>query len=473
MAIYYFEPHGQEPYLIHEDWNYNKHLVKFNKALKAGETYSFSIVSSFTTTQHYQDPVNEAERLSIFAALEGKDRLVGRHEVEWEKLWNSDIIIENDIQAQKDVRLALYHLYSFIRAGTSYSLSPMGLSGLGYNGHIFWDAELWMFPPLLLLHPELARSLLEYRFERLEAAKRNARAHGYNGAMFPWESAEDGLEETPVWALTGPFQHHITGCIGWACWKYYQVTKDKKWLLERGYPILKEVADFWTSRVERKKIGIFEINNVIGANEWQENVNNNAFTNAMAITSLKFAVRAAQELNIIPNPDWELVAKNIPILQFPDGTTRENSTYNGEIIKQADANLLSYPLEIITDPIQIEKNLQFYEPRISPEGPAMGYAILSVLYSRLGNSNKAYELFVRSYEPNKELPFGVLSESPNKKNPYFTTGAGGMLQAVMFGFGGLSISDDGIQQLKTSLPFKWDSLEIKLPQRSFLGLNEE
>ena len=80
----------------------------------------------------------------------------------------------------------------------------------------------------------MARSLLDYRFERLEAARQNAKSHGYKGAMFPWESSANGSEDTPVWALTGPFQHHITGCIGWAFWKYYEVTGDLDWLRENN-----------------------------------------------------------------------------------------------------------------------------------------------------------------------------------------------------------------------------------------------
>ncbi|HYC84265.1 MAG TPA: glycoside hydrolase family 65 protein, partial [Chryseosolibacter sp.] len=343
-SIIFPETHGKEPALIHEDWDYNMHLLKFSKTLKAGETYSFSMVSSATSTAHYDDPLNEAERLTIFAKLEGTERLLQRHQQEWEKLWKSDIQIEGDIQAQKDVRFALYHLYSFAREGTAYSLSPMGLSGLGYNGHVFWDTELWMYPPLLALQPGIAKSLLEYRFQRLEAARQNAFSHGYRGAMFPWESSDEGSEDTPVWALTGPFQHHITGCVGWAFWKYYQVTKDRLWLRERGYPVLKEVADFWASRVERKGPGRYEINNVIGANEWQENIDNNAFTNGMAITALRYATMAANELGIAPDPDWEHVAQNIPILKFADGTTRENASYDGVDIKQADVNLLAYPL---------------------------------------------------------------------------------------------------------------------------------
>ncbi len=459
-SIIFSEPHGQEPDLIHEDWDYNMHLMKFSKDLKAGETYRFSVVASATSTEHYKDPLNEAERLTIFAKLEGTQRLLERHRAEWEKLWKSDIVIDGDPQSQRDIRFALYHLYSFAREGTAYSLSPMGLSGLGYNGHVFWDTELWMYPPLLVLQPEIAKSLLEYRYQRLDAARQNAFSHGYKGAMFPWESSDEGSEDTPVWALTGPFQHHITGCVGWAFWKYYEVTRDKTWLRERGYPILREVADFWTSRVERKGPGRYEINNVIGANEWQENIDNNAFTNGMAISVLRYATLAAKELGIQADPDWNHVADNIPILKFPDGTTRENATYDGVDIKQADVNLLAFPLGLITDRSQIEKDLRYYEPRMSPEGPAMGVSVLATLHARLGNAGHAYELFRKSYQPNQVPPFGVLAEAAGGTNPYFATGAGGMLQSVIFGFGGLSISEKGITRQKAALPTRWKSLKI-------------
>src|SRR5688572_1170409 len=460
-SFIFSEQHGKEPDLVHEDWDYNMHLLKFSKSLKAGEQYTFSIVSSATSTAQFDDPLNEAERLTVFAKLEGTARLLQRHEAAWEKLWKSDIVVEGDEQSQKDIRFALYHLYSFAREGTAYSLSPMGLSGLGYNGHVFWDTELWMYPPLLVLHPEIAKSLLEYRYQRLEAARQNAFSHGYKGAMFPWESSDAGTEDTPVWALTGPFQHHITGCVGWAFWKYYQVTKDKIWLRDRGYPVLKEVADFWASRVERIGPGKYEINNVIGANEWQENIDNNAFTNGMAISVLRFATLAAKELGLRADPEWEHVASNIPVLKFPDGTTKENRTYNGEQIKQADVNLLSFPLDFTQDRSQIEKDLAYYEGRMSPEGPAMGFSVLATLHARLGNTQKAFEIFQQSYKRNQVPPFGVLAETAGGTNPYFATGAGGMLQSVIFGFGGLRVSNEGVSQLKSALPPSWKTLQIK------------
>lgn len=453
--------HQKEPKLIHEMWDNNMHLSRFSKNLKAGETFKFAVAGSSITSAHHPDPLNEAERLTIFAKLEGRDRLIKFHNEAWDKLWESDIQIEGDPQAQQDVHSMLYHLYSFSRAGTALSPSPMGLSGLGYNGHVFWDTDVWMFPALLVLQPEIAKSLIEYRYQRLDAARQNAFSHGYKGAMFPWESADSGVEETPVWALSGPFEHHISACVALAAWNYYSVTQDKEWLREKGWPILSSTADFWASRVERNGPGKYEIKNVVAADEWAENVDNNAFTNAAAKANLQNANAAAKILGFKTSDDWTQVAKNIPILKMENGVTREHASYKGEGIKQADVNLLAYPLKEITDPKQILKDLEYYESRVPDEGtPAMTQAVFSLLYARLGNGSKAYHFFKDAYEPNLNPPFRVIAETKGGTNPYFATGAGGIIQSLLMGFGGLDITPDGIVQLKSSLPSQWKSLKI-------------
>jgi trehalose/maltose hydrolase-like predicted phosphorylase len=130
--------------------------------------------------------------LRLFAYHEGKERNIKQHRDERDALWNSgDIEITRQPELKKNIRFALYHLYSFVRAETYYSMLSMGLSGLGYNGYVLWDTELWMIPPLLILQPAIAESLLEYLFDRLGAAKLDAFSHGYRGAMFPWESDQD------------------------------------------------------------------------------------------------------------------------------------------------------------------------------------------------------------------------------------------------------------------------------------------
>ncbi|MEI8073333.1 MAG: glycoside hydrolase family 65 protein [Bacteroidota bacterium] len=455
------EPHGQEPRVIHEMWDNNMHLMKFSRKIKAGETYRFSIAGSSITSAHHDDPLNEAERMTIFAKLEGRERLINFHNKAWDELWKSDIVIEGDDQSQQDIHSMLYHLYSFSREGTANSPSPMGLSGLGYNGHVFWDAELWMYPSYLVLHPEMAKGMVEYRYLRLDAARKNAFNHGYKGAMFPWESAATGVEETPVWALSGPFEHHITACVGLAAWNYYCVSQDKDWLKERGWPILKDVADFWASRVERNGPGQFDIKNVVAADEWAENVDNNAWTNAAAKATLQNAIAAAKLLGLKADPDWANVASNIPILKFPDGVTKEHATYHGEGIKQADANLLSYPLKEITDPVAIRKDLEYYSTRVPNEGtPAMTQAIFTLLYARLGDGAKAFHFFQDAYIPNLNPPLRVIAETKGGTNPYFATGAGGIVQSVLMGFGGLEITSQGIVQVKSSLPPHWKKLTI-------------
>ena len=461
-SFLFSEAHGSEPRVIHEMWDNNMHLMKFAKKLKGGEAYRYSIVGSSITSAHHNDPLNEAERLTIFAKLQGRERLVEMHNKAWEELWKSDIVIDGDAQSQQDVHSMIYHLYSFVREGTSNSPSPMGLSGLGYNGHVFWDTELWMFPAILQLQPAMAKSMVEYRFERLEAAKKNAFGKGYKGAMYPWESAETGVEETPVWALSGPFEHHITACVAIAAWKYYSVTQDKNWLREKGWPILKNTADFWASRVERNGPGKYDIKNVVAADEWAENVDNNAFTNAAAKANLQYATEAAKILGVAADADWMNVFNNIPILKLPDGTTNEHATYKGEGIKQADVNLLAYPLKEVTDPKQIKKDLDYYSVRVPDEGtPAMTQAIFSLLYARIGETDKAFHFFKDSYVPNFLPPFNVIAETKGGTNPYFATGAGGILQSVLNGFGGLEITSTGIIQLKSKLPKEWKSLTLK------------
>ena len=467
------EKHGEEPRVIHEMWDNNMHLMKFSKQLKAGETYHFSIAGSSITSAHHEDPLNEAERMTITAKLEGREKLIEFHNKAWDEIWKSDIIIEGDAQAQQDIHSMMYHLYSFVREGTALSPSPMGLSGLGYNGHVFWDTEIWMYPAILVLHPEMAKSMVEYRFQRLAAAKQNAFNHGYKGAMFPWESAGSGVEETPVWALSGPFEHHITACVGIAAWNYYCVTQDKDWLKEKGYPILKEAAIFWASRVERNGPGKFDIKNVVASDEWAENIDNDAFTNAAAKAVLQDATTAALLLGLTPDADWLNVAKNIPILKMENGVTKEFATYKGEGIKQADVNLLAYPLKEITDSKQIKKDLEYYETKVPDEGtPAMTQGVFTLLYSRLGDGAKAYHFFEDAYLPNLLPPLRVIAETKGGTNPYFGTGAGGILQSVLMGFGGLEITPKGITQIKTALPPKWKSVTltgIGLQKKTFVN----
>lgn len=430
--------------------------------LRKGETARFALVGSICTTESFDDPWNESERQVIYAVREGIDHLIEAHERLWERLWQSDIEIEGDREAQLQTRFALYSLYGSIREGSRRSIPPMGLTMPGYNGHIFWDSEIWMFPALLVLRPELARQMLDFRFDGLDAARRRASVHGYRGAMYPWEADPRGEESTPTSALTGPLEHHISADIAIACWNYYCVTHDRAWLLSEGYPILREMAAFWCDRVMRNDDGSYSIRNVIGANEYAVGVTDNAFTNGSARRALEYAAEAAELCGERPDPQWREIAAGLRILRFADGTTREHAAYDGEQIKQADANLLGYPLGIVTDRESLLRDLAYYAERIDPQnGPAMSYSVFAVQYARLGMAREAEAMFRRAYRPNLRPPFGTFAETATSGNPYFMTGAGGMLQAVLFGFGGLEITPEGLVQRASVLPASWKSLTIR------------
>ena len=430
--------------------------------LRRGERASFALVGTVCTTGSFADPWNESERQAIYAVREGAGKLAAAHESLWRDLWRGDIEISGDPEAQRAVRFAIFNIYSSIREGSRRSIAPMGLTSLSYNGHIFWDAEMWIYPALLVLRPELAREMVDYRTDRTAPARLRAAAHGYRGAMFPWEADDLGEESTPNFALTGPLEHHITADVAIGAWNYFRVTRDLDWLRREGYPLIRACAEFWCSRVCRNDDGTYSIRNVVGADEYAIGVDDNAFTNGSARCALEYAAAAAEACGQAPDPRWRETARGIRIERFPDGTTREHASYDGETIKQADANLLGYPLGVVADREGQLRDMAYYKERINKtRGPAMSHSVFAVQYARAGMRAEAEEMFERSYKPNLRPPFGVFAETATSNNPYFVTGAGGMLQAVLFGFAGLEITDEGLVQGRGLLPKGWKSLTVK------------
>ncbi|MDQ2744434.1 MAG: hypothetical protein M3Z66_19380, partial [Chloroflexota bacterium] len=212
---------------------------------------------------------------------------LSEHEQAWASLWETDIEIEGDAEAQQFARAALFYLWSSIREDDRWSIAPMGLSSNGYNGHIFWDAELWMYPPLLLTQPDMARACLAYREDTLQPAADRAATNGYRGAQFPWEAAFTGQEVTPHWADTRDFQLHITADVAIGQWWYYLNTQDIAWLRDHGFRVIRACAEFWVSRVEYvAERNRYEISDVVCADEYAAHVDNDAFTNAAVRSSL-------------------------------------------------------------------------------------------------------------------------------------------------------------------------------------------
>lgn len=437
--------------------------------LEAGKPYTFHVLGTTLSNVRHQDVRNELERMALFMAVEGPARLLKKHTDAWHKLWESDIVIEGDNQSQQDVHNMLFHAYGFLRADSRMSHSPMGLSGFGYNGHVFWDAETWVFPAILLLQPEMAKSMLDYRFDRLEAAKWNAYKHGYRGAKFPWESSASGFEDLAPHNHYGNFEDHVTADIAIAAWQYYQVTQDLDWLKETGFPIIKECADFWVSRVDVNPAGGYDLINVIGADEWNvslrggKNVDNNAYTIGTVKTNLEIAQKAAKLVGGKVDAEWAKVAAGLKFKYLDNGVIREHDTYvDGTKTKQADVALLAYPLNLLTGKDEIRKNLEYYIATVPRKStPAMSKSVYSILYSRIGDADNAWYYFQDSYIPNLNAPFRVIAEFDGGTNPFFITGAGGTLQSILMGFGGLQITDQGVVAGKSAVPSQWTGLTLK------------
>lgn len=442
--------------------------IKLNK----GQTTGLEAVAVTVTTAEFADPWNESERQVLYAIASGTDELTKRHNKAWESLWQGDIIIEGNPELQAHTRAALYNIYSAMLPGSDRSIAPMGLSSDHYYGHIFWDADTWILPALAILQPELARSMANYRINTLAQAQRRASAYGYRGAMYPWESDESGEESTPTFALTGPLEHHVTADVARGVWLSYCATADTTWLRDKAYPVLRDCADFWVSRATPNPDGTYSINSVVGADEYAIGVDDNAFTNGAAVRALQYATQAALTLGVAPNPDWERVASSMKF-HYIDGSDviAEYKGYEGEKIKQADVALLAFPLDIISDPRIIDRNIRYYDSKIdSINGPAMSHSAMAVNYARMGQPEKAARYIDRAYRPNLRGPFHNLSETPGNNHVYFATGAGGLLQALIFGYAGLDIDttgEQGIVTRKGSLPASIKSITVTTPTDTF------
>ncbi|GAC1514829.1 MAG: hypothetical protein NVS2B16_22150 [Chloroflexota bacterium] len=423
----------------------------------AGDSFTAAQLIRVATSLENDDP----RALSQFRNGDYGE-LKARHEAAWERLWQTDIEIAGDPGAQQFLRAALFYLWSTVRDNDEWSIAPMGLSSNGYNGHIFWDAELWMYPSLLVTQPTLAKACVAYRERTITAARDRARLNNYRGAQFPWEGAFTGEEMTPTWAETRDFQIHVTADVAIAQWWYYLNTGDRDWLRVHGYPIIKECAEFWVSRVEHNaSTDRYEVSDVVCADEYAAHVDNDAFTNASVRVALLIAERAARLCDQPVDPSWHEVAMKMYIPFDPDQQVHvEYDGYDGGLTKQADVELLTYTLEYVANPRQIARDLDYYDRAIDPDGPAMSFSVYSIISAQLGRGEAAYRYFQRSYVPNTRPPFHVFSETPTNDEYFFCTGIGGSLQAILFGFSGLRLREGGFL-LNPLLPPGWRSLYLK------------
>jgi hypothetical protein len=258
-------------------------------------------------------------------------------------------------------------------------------------------------------------------------------ATGYDGARYPWESALDGTEQIPPPPSVnseGLYEQHITADVALAQWQYYLATGDKGWLAQRGSPVLSQAAAFWASRVTSDSDSSYHIDGVTGPDEENPDVNDEAYTNVAAKTTLQDAVEAAAALGVSPPATWARIASKLVVptnaaLQIHP----EFSTYQGQLVKQADVTLLQHPWDYPMPASFAQADIDYYVPRTDPAGPSMSDAVNSIDTSALGTPGCASYVYTQSsVEPFIRDVFDQFSETKTGGAFTFMTGIGGFLQ---------------------------------------------
>ncbi len=419
-------------------------------AVTAGGSYTVTKFAGIATAGTGSGAATAARQQAAAAAAAGFAGTLAENTAAWTALWAGRIDVLGSPVLATEVNASEFYLWASTRDGSDWSISPAGLSSNDYNGHIFWDAETWMYPPLLAQHPSLAAGIDAYRYERLGAAEAHARATGYSGARFPWESALDGTEQIPPPASVnseGLYEQHITADVALAQWQYYLATGDKTWLARYGWPVLSQTAAFWASRVSPGAGGSYHIDGVTGPDEENPDVNDEVYTNVGAAATLRIAARAARVVGVSAPASWTKIADGLLVLYDAGSQVNpEYSGYQGQMVKQADATMLYYPWGYASSRASPQADLDYYVPRTDPGGPSMSDAINSIDTSALGSPGCASYVYTqRSVEPFIKDPFDQFSETRTGGAFTFTTGIGGFLQEFLYGYPGLRWSASSVQ----------------------------
>lgn len=434
----------------------------------------------------------------------------------WSSYWNDqNIVIEGNDYDQLAIRFAQYHLKVMTPSHDNRcGIAAKGLSGEGYKGHSFWDTEIFILPFYTYSKPEIARKLLEYRYLSIGGARKKAKDNGYEGAMYPWESAwlEDG-EVTPVWGAvdivtgkstkiwSGFIEQHITSDITFAIWQYYMVTNDEDFMEKYGYEIMFDTAIFWASRLEWDEIKQrYHINEIIGPDEYKEHVDNDAFTNWLAYWTIETAINYYNKLkesdsevirklesklslqnamenwttklpkiylpeprdldNVIPQNDTFLSLEDIDLTKYKNqehiGSMFKDYNLDQvnkiQVVKQADVVMLLYLLEHKFSKEVKKANYDYYEKRTLHDS-SLSLSTHSILASDIDEKDLAYKLFQEA----TKIDLGENMKTSD--HGIHAASLGGLWQIVVNGFGGVRMVGGNLR-INPKLPENWSRLSF-------------
>lgn len=435
-------------------------------------------------------------------AQRGYHALLAASAEDWRNGWQRCRVEVNSVNEadQRALDFALYHLRVMTPAHDERSsIGAKGMTGEGYKGHVFWDTEVFLLPFHLFTNPAVARNLLRYRWHNLPGAREKARKNGWQGALFPWESARSGEEETPEFAAinirTGLRQkvasalaeHHLVADIAWAVVAYWQATGDEQFMAREGLTLLLDTARFWISRAVKVNNRL-EIHDVIGPDEYTEHVNNNAFTNYMAhynvAQALHFARRfgctdeafmhraehflqhlwrpAIQSDGVLPQDDTFLSKPVIDLTAYKAKPGKQTilldysraEVNERQILKQADVVMLTYMLPELFSTDVCLANLRFYEPRTIHDS-SLSKPIHGIVAARCGMAEQGYAYWREGAQID-------LGDDPHSSDDGIHAAATGAIWlGAIQGFAGLSVRR-GELHLCPALPQDWHTLSFPL-----------
>ena len=407
------------------------------------------------------------------ARAQGFARLLAQQRQAWRALWRPDIVIDGDARAQQVAHSALYYLLVSTTPDTGWAVGPCGLTTC-YAGHVFWDSDTWVYPALLLLHPRRARSLLTFRERTLAPAEARARANGYAGAMYPWESDPyNGTDQTPYSAhVLSLSEIHVNSEVAIAQWQYYLATLDRHWLRVHGWPVIRAVARFWTSRAtwnaRRHRYDILHVNSVA---ESASDIPDDTYTNLGAAEALRIADHAARVLGVRPDPRWRRIARGLYIPMAPGGTHYlpfGAAKPGGKDFGAGPLPLLFLPALDVRMSAALRRGTYDYAVR-SASLASIGRFSMGIMpwvsgAVEAGEGGAAAGRWLQLFITGGTLkpPYNVRTETAANEVGPFLTGTGGYLQSLIFGLTGLRIRTAGlVDAYPPVLPPGWRSLRLE------------
>lgn len=466
------------------------------------QPFTLEKISSVYTSNDMlrEEPASAAVNTVQKYLTEGYDNLRDSNTIKWQDFWKQKrvVVTTKEKMDQLAIDFSLYHIEVMTPAHDErFSVGAKGLTGEGYKGHVFWDTEIFIAPFHLFTDPEKAKKLLRYRYLHINEAKVKAAKNGYEGTLFPWESAFTGNEETPEYAainiITGQRQkvasalaeHHIVADIAYAVVQYYQNTLDEGFMAKEGLELLKETARFWISRTTEDN-GQLSIKDVIGPDEYTEHIDNNAYTNYMAYYNVQHALLYMEKFNdvdidliqkatdflnrlYLPKPnDENIIPQDDTFLSKPEidlTTYKQNQGSQGilldysrqevnemQILKQADVVMLLYLFPDLFPEEVVKKNLQYYEEHTIHDS-SLSKAIHAIVAARCDDQENSYRFFQEAC---------LIDLGPNPKSSdegLHAASLGANWLATIFGFANISMDINRLK-INPKLPSEWEKLSF-------------